>query len=143
MPYLYTMIGLPGSGKSTVAKRSYTDCVVVCPDDIRAELFGDASCQEQGGRVFAIAHERISKALADGFDVVFDATNTQRRYRKDIFKKHPDATHVAVFVRTSVENCKMRNAARDRVVPDEVIDHMAARLDVPTIEEGFSCIHYF
>lgn len=142
MPYLYTMIGLPGAGKSTIIKNKYKNYIVVCPDDIRAELFGDANCQKQGDYVFTLAHQRIEQALAQGFDVVFDATNTQKRYRKDIFKKHPNATHVAVYVSTPIETCKKRNAARNRVVPEEVIDRMAKRLDAPTVEEGFSSIVY-
>lgn len=50
----YMMIGLPGSGKSTVAKSiaSNTTAVIISSDEIRAELFGNAEIQENTGLVF-------------------------------------------------------------------------------------------
>ena len=49
----------------------------------------------------------------------------------------PNAYHVAIFVNTPVDVCKERNAKRDRVVPETVIDRMALSLNPPTIAEGF------
>ena len=133
---LYTMVGLPASGKSTFAA-NHPECIVVCPDEIRARLYGDASIQGNGAQVFSIAFKHINQALAAGHDVIFDATNTKRRYRKAIFKNAPSAYHVAVYLKTPLEVCKERNAKRERVVPNEVIERMAVYLNPPTIEEGF------
>lgn len=132
----YTMIGLPGSGKSTFAS-NHPECVVVSTDAIRGELFGDENEQKDGKLVFDVAYARLAQAVEAGQDAIFDATNLQRKYRKKIFQMFPKAYHVAVFVNTPVDVCKERNAKRDRVVPEMVIDRMASSLNAPTIAEGF------
>lgn len=136
MATLYVMIGVPGAGKSTFAKEHpWID--VVCPDEIRQELFGDAGNQEQGNKVFQIAFDRAHKLLDAGQDVIFDSTNVRRKYRKDYFKKFPNVDKIAVFVNVSIEECKRRNTRRERKVPDEVIDRMAKNLNPPTYDEGW------
>lgn len=137
MNKLYTMIGIPGSGKSTFAK-SHPECIVVCPDTIRKELFGDEACQKDGNLVFKLAYERIEKALSENKDVIFDATNTTVRSRKPLLKYK--AIHYAVFVNTDINECKKRNANRERKVPEDVIERMARQLTPPTINEGFNFI---
>lgn len=137
---LYTMVGLPGSGKSTFTE-SHKECVIVSTDAIREELLGSAECQENGRMIFNVAFQRIGKALAEGKDVIFDATNVTRKARKSVFRF--DAEHIAVYMSTDCEECKRRNAKRDRKVPNEVIDRMASRLTVPTVEEGFKKVLTF
>lgn len=132
---LYILIGLPGSGKSTYAKR-HTECTVINPDRIRKELYGSEECQEDGRRVFGIAFYRLRKAISENKDVIFDATNITRWSRKQFFKFNAEV--IAVFFNTDKEECKKRNAARSRIVPEQVIDNMASRLEIPLLEEGFS-----
>lgn len=134
MATLYTMVGLPASGKSTFAE-AHKECVVVSTDAIREELLGNAECQERGNEVFAEAHKRVAQALAQGHDVIIDATNVTRKARKQ-WTVHT-AHHVAVYVSTDKEECKRRNAQRQRQVPTDVIDRMSQRLVVPTEDEGF------
>ena len=134
---LYTLVGLPASGKSTFSA-TRKDCVVVCPDAIRKAVLGNEADQKNGGLIFAIAWKQINKALSQGKDVIFDATNCQKKYRKSIFQKAPEGTkHIAVVFNTPIEVCKQRNASRERKVPEEVIDRMWANFSKPTKEEGF------
>lgn len=144
MGTLITMVGLPGSGKSTfantMAQRHGDSTIVVSTDSIRKELFGSEDVQAHGDKVFALAYKRIEEGLAHGYDVVFDATNLTKRARKDIFKLFPIVEHLAIYVSTPVEVCKERNANRSRVVPEEVINKMANKLTPPSTEEGFGTI---
>ena len=134
MNTLYTMVGLPASGKSTYTE-AHKECVVVSTDAIREELLGSAENQERGAEVFAEAHRRVAQALAEGHDVIIDATNVTRKARKQ-WTAHK-ARHVAVYVATDKEECKRRNAQRQRHVPTDVIDRMSQRLTIPTEDEGF------
>ena len=136
---LYTMIGLPASGKSTFAAE-HPDCVVVSTDAIRKELFGDEKEQKDGKLVFDIAFTKLARAVEAGQNAIFDATNLQKRYRRKIFQMFPTAEHIAVFVNTPIEECINRNAHRERIVPVSVIQRMAHQLEAPSIDEGFSKI---
>ena len=140
MATIYTLVGLPASGKSTFTQ-TLTNCVVVSSDEIREQLFGSAEYQNNPKLVFNTARKRIAEALKDGKDVVFDATNINHRARK--LALNFDAYQVAIFFTTSAEECKRRNAQRERQVPESAIDRMASRLVAPTLEEGFDEIREF
>lgn len=133
---IYTMVGLPGAGKSTFAS-NYPDFIIVSTDAIRSELFGDESDQQNGKLVFDTAYHRLAQAVAMNRNVIFDATNLRKRDRKKLFQKFPNANHIAVFMDTPINICKERNAKRERQAPESVIDRMAANLEVPSTEEGF------
>jgi predicted kinase len=44
----------------------------------------------------------------------------------------------AVFFDLPLAVCRERNAQRQRVVPDDALEKMAAKLVVATVEEGFA-----
>ena len=142
MSKITMMIGIPASGKSTIAKS--IPGVYVCPDEIRKELYGDISIQGNPVEVFGVAEERIRSAIANGNDVVYDATNTTK-YRPDTITEFRNygATEVnGVFVNTPFEVCVARNAKRsDRSepVPDAVMKWMWKSLteNPPTEADGF------
>lgn len=137
MNKLYTMIGIPGSGKSTIANQ-IPNAVVISSDAIRKELYGAEEIQGNGKQVFDLVYKRISEELAKGNDVVFDATNLTPKARKAVFRF--PAEHIAVFVNTSLDDCLKRNAARERKVPKEIIFKMNDRLIYPRRAEGFKTI---
>lgn len=136
MPKLTIMVGLPGSGKSTIA-HNYGE--VVSTDAVREELLGDVSNQSNGDMIFNEAFSRVHKLLNSNVDAVFDATNISKKRRSKLFREFKEADNIiAVFVNTDINECLKRNNSRDRKVPEEVIYRMLRSLDVPTVEEGFS-----
>lgn len=141
---LIVMCGLPASGKSTYAEwlaESGVFCSV-CPDKIRGELYGDENIQGDGKRVFALAHARIEDLGRNKNNVVFDATNIDRKTRKDLVKKmrpHFDII-ICKWFSTPLLLCKLRNAKRERQVSEEVLDSMYERFRAPMIDEGFDIV---
>lgn len=148
MKIAYLTIGAPGSGKSTWFKNQQfpiEQTVRVSMDDIREELTGSVEDQSQNARVAAEANKRYERALRAGVPiVVWDATNTRRKYRRDLIKKAKRFGYevVGVWLDLPIETVKQRNAGRDRKVPEDVIDRMHSSLknDPPSRDEGFDVI---
>ena len=65
MSKLFMLIGIPGSGKSTASQKlsEIYNAPIYSSDDIRKELYGDASVQDNPKKVFDILHKRIIEGL--------------------------------------------------------------------------------
>lgn len=139
------MVGIPGSGKSTIAKR-YGDCTaVLSSDELRAVIGNGESDQSVSGQVFRTLETMAAYFLARGQNVVIDATNITKAARLPfiLIGRKYKAFVQAWVVEVDVKTAKYRNARRERVVPEDVIDKMAARLEIPTKEEGFDLVNFF
>lgn len=130
MARLFITVGIPGTGKSTWASTYLKDAKVVSSDAIREELSGDATDQTKNGQVFNVFHQRIGEGLAQDLDVVADSTALDRFARENIlavaaiFKCE---IHLIVF--SNVEQAAVRNAARERVVPQDVMIKMLGKFE--------------
>lgn len=145
MSTLYIMCGIPGSGKSTIAKSISEEkgSMIICPDSIRKELTGREEEQSKNPEVFALAYERTEKALLQGESVVFDATNISKRDRKNFLDRLGfDHEVIAIVVSADLSTCLRRNAERQRNVPEDVIRRMHERFEMPDLSEGFDKIDY-
>lgn len=138
--------GLPGSGKSTWVKKflqnQTDDWVVIHPDSIRLELTGNIEDQSKNAEVFKLAFQRMEDALKSGKNVIFDACSQSRERRKPIIalaKKYNAEVHSQVFA-VPLSLAKERNAKRDRVVPNFVLERMYSQWEDPSIDEGFDFI---
>jgi len=136
-PHIMLLVGLPGSGKSTWAARQKLP--VLSSDAIRGLLADDTTDQSVHKRVFATIRYLLRHRLAIGRPYTcIDATHLTPKERKPYLKLGVPVE--AVFFNAPAEICKRRNALRDRNVPEEIIDRMAAKLVRPTRREGFSRI---
>ena len=143
MADLYWMIGISGSGKSTIAEKlsKEKNAYIISSDKIREELYGDENIQGDPQEVFKRVHSRILTYLSTGFDVIYDATNISFKNRKKLFKllkdKYINARNIAVVMTTPLNICINNNNSRARVVPENVIMKQYKSFNIPFFEEGF------
>lgn len=145
-PDLVMLVGLPASGKSTLANdyksRGY---IVHSSDAIREELTGNINNQDLNNEVFTLLHNRIKDYLKNGYDCVYDATNISYKRRKAFLEqiKKIDCKKICVVVATPYEVCLEQNQERERKVPHGVIEAMYRRFDVPYWYEGWDEIQLY
>ena len=134
-------IGLPGSGKSSWFKRH--NITPLSSDLLRALLFDDATEQRFQDLVFSNLRSMLKARLIARRPLNYvDATNLTPHDRHGWIKLAKDFGYEvqAVFFDVPVEVCLQRNQRRSRVVAEEVMRRMAAKLKPPTFDEGFSKI---
>ncbi|MFM6308736.1 MAG: AAA family ATPase, partial [Dolichospermum sp.] len=112
------MIGLPGSGKSTLAKQLLTECSqmqLISTDAIRGQLFGSEAIQGAWPLIWQEIERQFQQAINLDQGVIFDATNTQRKNRREVITLARDfgLTHITgIWLRTPIWLCLARNQRR-------------------------------
>lgn len=110
-------------------------------DAIRGLLTGDETDQTVNRIVFGTLRKLLTRRIASGAPVtVIDTTALTNRERRSWIRLAElyDCDIEAVYFDTPLDECLRRNAARERIVPPDVIERMNARMTPPTVEEGFS-----
>jgi predicted kinase len=152
MPYLFMLIGLPASGKSTwrsnflaIAEQFGRDVVVVSSDDLieahaatkqmtYAEVFGEASkmADKEARRCFA-------EAVASGRDIIVDRTNLTKATRAKFLSRLPETyrRHAVAFEvpPDALDERLGRRNATGKVIPPHIIEAMRASYEPPTNDE--------
>lgn len=128
------MCGLPGSGKSSIAKS--LGATIISMDDIRDTLGGRG--KPDNSKVHRIAMDNLRSSLRLNEDVVWDATN----YRSDFRKKIIDlalqyGAYVRILVVTAdVNECIRRDLSREHSVGRDVILNQYNKFQIPHYEEA-------
>ncbi len=149
MVKLILLIGLPASGKSSLAQKLLATeprLKLISTDGIRKQLFGDEAIQgtwfliwQELQRQFQQAVVQISRGVLHA--AIYDATNAQRKQRREAIAlaRAVGFNYItALWVDTPVWLCLARNRRRMRQVPEEVIFRMHRQLRdaPPSLSEG-------
>ncbi len=140
---LIVTCGLPGSGKSTYAKKMWGDShVIICADEFRKvhtgrDFYPPAECV-----INQMVRVTVEVLLRRSMPVVIDMTSLtiKSRLRWIDLARRCGAPVSCVLMDIAVCLCLSRNAERERKVPEHVINEMVNRFVYPTDEEGFDII---
>jgi len=141
---LVMLVGIPGSGKSEVArkyeKKGYK---IHSSDELRRELYLDINNQNNNVKLFEILHKRIKNDLINGENVVYDATNISYKRRKNFIESlnKIECSKIALVIATPFNECIKRDKERERSVGNQVIDRMYKSFSMPSKMEGFNKIN--
>ncbi len=128
---LYFCVGIARSGKSTYCSnwvRETPGRVIVCADDIRLALHGQAFIAEAEPTVEAMKLVMIKAHLRRGMNVIVDGTHTTSHSIRKMLELDKNAQPI-IFT-TSPEECKKRAIASKQsyLVDKGVIDRMGTQL---------------
>jgi predicted kinase len=129
------MCGLARCGKSTWIEKNKGDAVVVCPDEVRAKIFGHQFHRPAEPFVWAVVKSMVRMLLDQDKNVILDATNltdSSRRVWLDMADEYGTTVRV-VWIQTPLEECKRRSrsSVEGNIVPDEVLDRMEETFEPP------------
>lgn len=137
MPKLFIFCGVPGSGKSTIAKRvaiRLPNTVHIETDDIRSMIFNPTYTSSESEFVYSSCITLAGEALARGYDVILDGTFLRNEYRRDALRRLRGAydSYLIVYLYCDVTIAYRRNTARKARVPQDRFNQMLPQIEVPT-----------
>ncbi len=148
--YLVFLIGIPGSGKSRWANYICQSLggQIVSPDAIRQKLFGAVEIQGSWSKIWQQAVRELRVASSLGKLVVYDATNTRCRHRRQTIaclRALGFWQITGIWLDLPLEVCLARNQQRDRQVPELVIKNMYQDLQLtpPSLADGLDCLQRY
>ncbi len=129
-PCLVLMVGAAGAGKSTLAARLFAPDDVLASDAYRERITGDAADQAATRAAFAALHRDLRARLRAGRTTAVDATSVHEHARRSLLRVAAEAgvPVVAIVLDLPDDLVLERNAARDRVVPEEAVRRQLAAL---------------
>jgi len=147
MSKCYQLIGVPGSGKTTwlqnqiwalgltvVSTDTFVEAYAATQGRTYNQVFGDymPTAIDLMVKQVAFAHEH-------GHTVIWDQTSVTVASRRKKFRMLPDYQHIAVVFRTPepVELAGRLASRPGKIIPEEIVQDMINRFEMPTLEEGF------
>ena len=142
MPKMYLMCGCSGSGKTTFSKQFAKDhdLLYLGCDDFYKKVNGDECLHINSFEVWIEFFKAIHEAEINGVDCIVDTNALTRVHRAQFIEWFPTFEHHLIYIHASPELRKKNNKSRRRQVPDDDMDKMTRRLEIPTMNEQFeSC----
>lgn len=143
MVTIHMLVGIPGSGKTTYAKKLAEKlCIPTISSDQMRNEHPDAS----EDKIWPMLFEKCGKMVVEGKDFIYDATNITPKVRLNFINKvkeystnfqvgtyYFDVDPLICFNRAKIRN----NMPGERFIPPEVILSYGQKIIPPSEEEGF------
>lgn len=148
MNYLIMFCGIPGSGKSTEARRMAGSLTArgitiehISRDELRFSMISDESEYfSKEKEVFNKFVEKMNNSLNKNDCTIIDATHISKASRAKILRRVKNSNNVrllVLYLTTPLDVCMRQNDLRTgrEQVPHEVIEKMAKQFEDPTEKE--------
>jgi len=153
-PIFIMMVGLPGSGKSTIVKelQETNDFVVISTDN-----FIELVAQREGKTYNEVFKDNIKMAedvmkttldfaLSARKNIIWDQTNLSVKTRANKLAKVPKEYYKKAIITQATDDVLLQvnseRAKYGRSIPDSIFANMLKTYESPTTAEGFTCIQW-
>ena len=148
MAKLILTMGIPGSGKSTYAKRRFMgkENAYISRDEIRFSMVAeDEEYFSKEKEVFNEYVKQVDEALSGNYRyVIADATHLNKTSRDKLLNRLTNKPEqiVVIYMDTPLMLAIMRNNEREgrAVVPEKVIRNMYNSIQLPTTDENIDLV---
>lgn len=139
-PLVIIMVGLPASGKSTLAKELtvkishlYSKYTIIDTDEIRTNLNGANFDPSQEQAVIQKKLDLIQKQIANNHALIVDDMHYYVSMRHEIYNlvRNQQGLFAAIYCDTPLEICLQWNLLRPNSIPEKVIRDVAKKFNVP------------
>jgi predicted kinase len=136
LPKLLIFCGIPGTGKSTIAKlvgARLEGTVHIQTDAVRSMISNPTYTNEESEFVYSVCTTMAREALQRGYNAILDGTFLREEYREDALRLLGSAydSYLVVFVHCDVMTAYARNASRKATVPQARFNQMMLRMEEP------------
>lgn len=133
MAKMFLMCGGSGAGKTTFSKvfAEERGLKYLGIDEFYAIVNGDECMHTNTFEVWIKFYQAIHDAEINDISVIIDTNAITKSHRTQFVDWFPSFEHYLIYIDADPELRKVNNRSRRRQVPDDVMDQMTARLEVP------------
>jgi putative nucleotidyltransferase with HDIG domain len=141
---VHMLSGIAGSGKDTYIKNNLNKYLEeVSLDGIRREKGISPTDKKRNGQVIQMAKEQCKVLMREKSDFIFNATNITESMRSKwirLFMEYGGRVLIH-YIESPYKDLIRQNHNRDYKVPEDVIEDMIQKLEIPTYKEAHGVIY--
>ncbi|MTC36765.1 AAA family ATPase [Providencia alcalifaciens] len=138
------LCGLPGMGKDHFIQQHYPQTPMVCLDEIRRMHKISPADKNAQGWVAQQAKEQAKVYLRSKQDFIWNATSLSASLRESmisLFARYQAKVHL-IYLEVPYKQWQQQNRQRKYAVPENVMERMAGKLEIPTPDEAHQVSYY-